>query len=223
MGWGRSMIHRAFVSWTTVAVISGLVGYLSVDMTPTTPRITFSGYPKTPADESLEVDLWNDSLPYIAVRQGLALVTEGKNENRSIVRFLCPQKQHEDGVVILRFPLENQRPFSNVFLSLRLVAFYNFDEAAELELYLKTSATRGRFLSFAELGAKTQENVIRESFDITEYVRGSTEVEIKIIARAAKLLYHPTPNDPIGYAGAQALRQYLYENWSARLEMWYEK
>jgi hypothetical protein len=221
--WEKSLMRNATVCWIAVAVISGLVGYFTVDTSPTTSRISFSGYPKTPADQSLLVDLWNDSLPFIVAREGLALVTEGKREDGSMVRFFCPRKQSEDGFLVLHFPLENQRPLRSVFLNLRLAVFYNFDESAELDIYLKSSATGERFLKFAELGARTEENVIRESFDITEYARGSTQVEVKITARASKLLYNPTPNDPIGYAGAQALRQYPVDKWSARLDLWYDK
>jgi len=215
-------MRTAAICWIVVAIISGGVGYLTMDPSPPTSRISFSGYPKTPADDSLLVDLWNDRLPFIAAREGVALVTEGKREDGSMVRYFCPRRQYEDGSLLLRFPIDNHRSLRHIFLSLRLAVFFNFDESAEVDVYLKSSQTGGVFLKFAELGARTEEDVIRESFDITEYARGSDQVEVKIISRASKLLYQPTPNDPIGYAGAQALRQYPEHKWSAKLDLWYD-
>jgi len=215
-------MRTAAICWIVVAIISGGVGYLTMDPSPPTSRISFSGYPKTPADDSLLVDLWNDRLPFIAAREGVALVTEGKLEDRSMVRYFCPRKQYDDGSLLLRFAIDNQRSLRHIFLSLRLAVFFNFDESAEVDVFLKSSQTGGVFLQFAELGARTEEDVIRESFDITEYARGSDQVEVKIISRASKLLYQPTPNDPIGYAGAQALRQYPDNKWSAKLDLWYD-
>ncbi|MEY4567732.1 MAG: hypothetical protein RLY14_2702 [Planctomycetota bacterium] len=216
-------MRRVIWFWIVVALVSGVIGYLSLSTAPTTSRITFSNYPQIPADQSLVVDLWSDRLPFIIAREGIVLVTEGKPEDGPQTRFFCPRKPNEDGSVIIRFPLENKKSLKSIFLSLQVVAFYAFDESAELDIELKSAATSGRFLKFAELGARTQENVIRESFDITEYARGSTEVDVKITARATKLLYHPTPDDPIGYAGAQALRQQQIEKWAARLDVWFEK
>jgi hypothetical protein len=216
-------MRQAPFFWITVALISGCIGYFSLRTTPEPSRISFTGRPETQADKSLDVDIWNESFPYIVARDRVVLISEGRAEDGPLTRFFSPRSAEQDGSVLLRFPLEPDKTIQKAFLTLKLASFYTQDETANVQIELRSERTNGYFLKLAELNSKTQENVIPESVDISEYVRGSTAVEIKITVRASKLLYHPTPNDPIGYAGAQALRQLQLENWCARLELWYEK
>lgn len=218
-------MHRATLFWLTVAFLSGCIGFFSLRTTPDASRINFSGYPETPADQTLDVDLWNESLPYIVDRESVVLIHEraGDGGDDMATRFFSPRNPNQDGYVLIRFPLKPEQPVQKAYVTLRLVSFYTFDEKAEVKVELKSEATKGVFLKLAELGAKTQETSIDESFDVSEYARGATAIEIKITVRASKLLYHPTPNDPIGYAGAQALRHYKRHAMCARLDLWYDK
>lgn len=218
-------MHRAIIFWLTVALLSGCIGYFSLRKTPDVSRINFAGYPETPADESLDVDLWNENLPYIVGRESVVLIHEraGAGGDEMATRFFSPRNPNQDGYVLIRFPLKLEQPIQKAYLTLRPVTFYSFDEKAEVKVELKSEGTQGVFLKLAELGAKTQETSIDESFDVSEYARGATAIEIKITVRASKLLYHPTPNDPIGYAGAQALRHYKRDPVCARLDLWYDK
>lgn len=211
------------ISLLSIAIFSFSLwlGYRSVLPSSISSRITMGKRPLTAPDRTFQIDLWAERPEFIVDKEALALVTEKNPREIDHVRFLCPRRPNEWSELKLRFPLDSHQDIDQAFLKLTLLAASVYDSAATLKLSVVSEATKGKVIELAELSARTGEDQIPEEFEITEYLRSSSYLEIRINCIAGKLLYHPTPDDPIGYAACQALRQPRKEPTSAILELWY--
>lgn len=211
----------ALLVWGGVAGISFGLGYRSVLSPRTASRITLGNRPQGEPDESLTVDLWAEQPAFIENKDTFALVTERSEQELSSVRFLCPRSPNLPSELLLRFPLSEQQPVQAAFLQLTLLASAAYDPLAQLRLWVASPATGNEWLELVELSVATGEDQIPEAFDITPYVQGAAELRLRMTCLASRLIYHPTPDDPIGYASCQALRQPRYEAFAAKLEIWH--
>jgi hypothetical protein len=208
--------------WSSIAILSLTLGYRSVPLPPTS-KISFGLLPTAPPDAALTIDLWSDQPQYMESQELLALVTEKNIPERNDVRFLCPRFPDQISNLYIRFPLSPSQKIEKAFLHLRLLAATIYDPQAKVKVFVSSESTRGIFVELVELSAQTEEDQIPREFDILPYVKDSSYLRIRVSCVATKLIYHPTPNDPIGYATGQALRQARYENAAATLQLWYDK
>lgn len=206
---------------TVIAFSFGALGFFSNRTSHLVSKITFTLPPIRKADRVLEVNLWGDHSSFIYQQDKIALINEKNPNPARLIKFYCPRSPDELSTLILRFKLEENTHCDHAFLRLSSAAVISFDPYAKIRVAIASEKTRGDFVELAELSKQTEENLIPESFDVTEYVRDSSLLDVRLTAIASKLLYHPTPNDPIGYAGAQLLRQARTENPSAALELWF--
>lgn len=200
---------------------SGWLGYQSVLPLPQSSRITFSEVPAEPPDESFLVNLWDDRPAYVTTTETVALIEERNSRQNESVVFYCPRSPDIEGSLQLIFPIDNRRRIEQVFLRIRPACLFLFDPQAQVTVSVTPAEGNGSSILLAELSRFTNENEIEQSFEVTDYLKGAKELRITIRGRAEKLLYHPTPNDPIGFAGAQLLRQPFYESFAAKLDIWY--
>jgi hypothetical protein len=67
---------------------------------------------------------------------------------------------------------------------------------------------------------------LQHAVDVSRWVKGSQSLRIRYRVKASRLMYHPTPDDPIGLAAAQCLRQQISKReleqskYAARLRLW---
>lgn len=210
-----------FLAVAAIAFFFGALGYFSNRTSRLVSKITFTTPPTRKPDRLLEVNLWGDPSSFIYQQDKIALINEKSPNPARLIKFYCPNSPHELSTLVLRFKLEEHMHCNHVFLRLSSAALFSFDPYAKIRVAIASENTRGDFVELAELSKQTEENHIPESFDVTEYVRDSSMLDIRLTAIASKLLYHPTPNDPIGFAGAQLLRQARSENAAATLEFWF--
>lgn len=217
--WTRRLLGFLFL--LVVVGISFSIGYRSIVPKPASSKITLSRLPAVPPDETILIDLWSERPAFIVNKEELALVTEKNPREVDHVRFLCPRRPNEISHLDLQFPLENAASIEKAFLKLDLLAASVYDPSAKLRVYMSSEATQNQFEELAELSLYTGEDQIPGDFDVTRFVKNSTRLKVRIECMASKLLYHPTPDDPIGYAAAQALRQPRKEKSAAKLSLWY--
>lgn len=207
--------------WSGLAILSLIIGYFSVPPSISTSKITLGVRPATQPNESYRVDLWSESPSYIESKDALVLVTEKNDPARNDIRFFCPRFPNDKCDLELRFPVQHGNRIERAFLRLSLLAATVYDPVVKLNVFVESEATRGSLVDLLELSAATGEEQIPREFDILPFVQGSSYLRIRITCIASRLIYHPTPNDPIGYAACQALRQARYENAAASLEIWH--
>lgn|GEM_PF-6905005 len=207
--------------WSGLAILSLIIGYLSVPPSLSTSKITLGVRPETQPNESYRVDLWSEKPSYIESKDALVLVTEKNDPTQNDIRFFCPRFPNEKCDFELRFPVQPGNRIERAFLRLNLLAATVYDPVVKLNVFVESEATHGSLVELLELSAASGEDQIPREFDILPFVQGSSYLRIRITCIASQLIYHPTPNDPIGYAACQALRQPRYENAAACLEIWH--
>ncbi len=214
------VFHFEGFSFLVLVCLSGWLGHLSLPPQSIKSKIVVPLQRPKIADEKLTLTIWDESPPYLEKVEDAVLVRE-KAANGIDTLYYCPRDPVKEATVLLRFPIPQDRPLRLVLLTLSLHCFYEFDPDAHLYLSLSSSNTNNKEILLAEFSSDTQENEITDAFDVTEYVVGAKELQIIIRGSSPRLLYHPTPNDPIGYAGAQLLRQWGNDPSAAELELWY--
>lgn len=206
--------------WGGAASLSFGLGYRSVKPAQAVSQITLGNRPQSEPDRSFVVDLWAERPEFIEDKNAFALVTEKHQPERYSVRFLCPRSPNQRSELNLRFPLDKLQSVRSAFIQLTVLASAVYDPMAELHIWVASDATNGRWVELLELSAKTGEDQIPDAFEVTSYVQGASELRLRISCIASHLMYHPTPDDPIGYAACQALRQARYDSFAAKLELW---
>jgi len=216
------VLHVEGLLFLVLACLSGWLGHLSLLPKATKSKIVVPLQRPKVADEIMTLNIWDESPKYLENLQDAVLVRERAIGTYDTL-YYCPRTPDREATLVLRFPLPENRPIRLGLLSLRLHSFYEFDPDSRLYLLVSSSTTNEKEILLAEFSIETQENSITDAFDITQYAVGAKELKIIIRGSSPRLLYHPTPNDPIGYAGAQLLRQWQRDPWAAQLELWYAK
>jgi hypothetical protein len=98
-----------------------------------------------------------------------------------------------------------------------------FDSTGCGELYLASQDTGDQWVELLKFSAQSVGTSITEPIDITRWVRTGHHLRLKYRLKAERPLYHPTPDDPIGIAGAQCLRSSGNHPYASRLRLWRNK
>lgn len=211
--------------YAIAALISGLAGYYSWPPRLVVSQITLASVPETPADQEWSMQLFTTPEKYQLSSEDMVLITEkggfaANPKDEMQTRYLCPRKADTWGEVIYRFPLEGSKRFRQAILDLDLHVFTEFDPLARGELWITSDKAENKWKLLVELNASKSEQVLEDPIDVTQWASGAKHLDVRLRLKAHRLMYHPTPNDPIGFAAAQCLRTLPVSTKSLRLRVW---
>jgi hypothetical protein len=206
----------------SLACLSGWLGLITASPRVVKSKIIVPLAPSQLADRSSHLSLWNGETTNLERVENGVLVRE-KGSHGFDCQYYCPREPNTEALIQLRFPVREANPITLALFSLRIHSFHDFDPEARVILSVATRDDLRDEKVLAEFSSFTEESNIGSAFDVTEYVKHKTDLIILVRGKCRRMLYHPTPNDPIGYAGAQLLRQREDEPWAAKLDLWYAK
>lgn len=172
------------------------------------------------ADEVFEVDVWQPMQAFLAFEDGLVLVTESQLTGPSI-RYWCPRAYDQWGGVDYDFPLSPLHAVEKVVLEHHTTVFGALDARAEAEIWLP-SPHADRLEQAGHLSGDTIVH-FPKTLDVTDRASGKSHFRLRYRLKASQLLFHPTPDVPIGYAAAQACRSVQGSGAVIRLHIWYKQ
>jgi hypothetical protein len=162
-------------------------------------------------------DVSSDNL----VTRDVALIRERNERDNVPTVYWSPKRPNEWGSVEIRFEWNTDSNPALAIFEPSLHVFGDYDATAAGELAVSSEATGNRWVDLAALGPGRKKFSLQSAIDVTRWVQGSQSIRIRYRVKAGRLMYHPTPNDPIGLATAQCLRQFDPVNgYSARLQFW---
>lgn len=183
--------------------------------------IYFATTPTTPASIILSENLFADTPSHIESIRKLQRVSERDGETETVsTRFYCPNESLVWGELIIRWQWEAGWKPSLGVLDPNLAISPEYDAATEAELYIESEVTAGRWVLICRLGKKLDRTELQRSIDVTQWVQKGNHLRVKYRLKAEKFMTHPTPDDPIGFAGAQCLRQLRTKPVATRLQLW---
>lgn len=214
------MMHQSTSTLLTIAVSTALGIWLALPSS-NIDDIYFAELPSIPAEISLSENLFADAPRYIESVRKLQRVSERDGETETVsTRFYCPNESLVWGELIVRWEWEADWSPSLGILDPNLGISPEYDAATEAELYVESKSTAGRWILISKLNKKLDRTEIQRSIDVTRWVRNGNYLRVKYRLKAEKFMTHPTPDDPIGFAGAQCLRQLRIKPMATRLQLW---
>lgn len=217
----RNGSTRTVLIYLLVGAVGLAFGYLASQEPSGVTKIYFVQDPSSPPDYEIRYSYSPDPSSASLVTQNVALIRERGDRDEVNAVYWSPKRPDEWGSVEMTFPWSSDSDFAIAILEPSLHLFRDYDATAAGELAIASEATGNRWITLAALGAGGKKIKIESGIDVTRWVRGSRSLRVRYRMRASRLMYHPTPNDPIGLAGAQCLRQFDLENgYSSRLRLW---
>lgn len=223
--------QRWRASWK-LRVVSTLAAYLLVGITcaataywltprsPTVSNIYLVREPTEPADREFLVSNFGPEKSNQFTPKNVVLIRERSVQEKVTTAYWCPKYPGTWGEVEVEYRWEPsfqpQRAILEPVLSVATV----FDPTAVAEFAIASDATNQQWETLLRLDVSSPDTVFNKAIDVSRWVQGCTSLRIRYRLRAEKLIYHPTPNDPIGYAGAQCLRQHYGSSHASRLRLW---
>lgn len=182
-------------------------------------NLYFARGPEDPPDVELSYCLHSASSNIPLVTRNVALIRERTPDDAVQAAYFSPRRPDQWGSVEMEFRWDETLDPSIGILDPNLHLFGDYDQAAVCELALSSDATGNRWVTLVALGPSNSHFSIQHSVDVTPWVRGTNSLRIRYRMKASRLMYHPTPNDPIGLAAAQCLRSHSSQI-STRLRLW---
>jgi len=222
-----SQTARWIFVYTIAALISGTAGFIaSQNRKLPVSQITLTTVPETPPDQQWSIHLFTSPEKYQTNSENMVLITEqpgpflDNQDQLPLTRYLCARKPDTWGVVDYRFPLDDSSHVRLAALFANLHVFLEYDPVARGELWIASETTGGQWQLVAALDSVNTETMIHDHIDVTQWVRGSKYLDVRYRVMAHRLMFHPTPNDPIGFAAAQSMRALDIDKYSMRLAVW---
>lgn len=154
------------------------------------------------------------------LRNAVVITEEGRQGGGQTNCYICPQSANRWGELELTWKWERTIKPALGILDLNMHVFPQFDSTAIAEVYLASEETKGRWVQMVTLSEKTHDRNLFDSIDVTRWVQKSSYLKVLYRLKANRLIYHPTPNTPIGFAGAQCLRHAEYAPEATKLSLW---
>ncbi len=182
--------------------------------------------PKSPADIELLYSNVSDFGSKKPVTEDIALIRERDPNDQVQVVYWSPKRANEWGSIEIEFEWEPGFDPAFAILDPSLHIFGNFDSTAGGEFAVASEATGNRWVTLAGIEAIENKFTLQHAVEVSRWVKGSQSLRIRYRVKASRLMYHPTPDDPIGLAAAQCLRQQISEReleqfkYAARLRLW---
>lgn len=213
--------YRIPLIYLLTILVFGPLGYFSTVLNSNASGLQLLAceLPKKQPDQIHSVDLWDEDDQYLARSSGVALVTEFQKGNSPAIRYWCASQHQRWGEVEFHFPIPTDRKISSALLQHEVVVFGLLDPLAQAEIWVDLEGD-GSF-QFVD---RIQSNVLAkfpQVVDLTEWITGKSELRIRYRIKGGRLIFHPTPNDPVGFAGAQACRSVHGEPPVMQLNLWY--
>jgi hypothetical protein len=203
-----------------------LMGYRFSSESSRVASLYYVREPKSPAD----IELLYSNVPAPgsknAVTENIALIRERDPDDQVHIVFWSPKRANEWGSIEIEFQWEPGFNPAFAVLDPNLHLFGNFDSTAGGEFAVASQATGNRWVTLASTETIDSKFTLQHAIDVSRWVQGSDSLRIRYRVKASRLMYHPTPDDPIGFAAAQCLRQHLNERdaenckYAARLRLW---
>ena len=195
-----------------MAVACGLLaGYLIAVPRDEVSPIYLIQPPTVPADLTFGESLFPDQQPGLVSSWNMAMITERNDQDPTahIVRYWCPRSSNTWGEIIYEWKWDADWDPELAIMKPNLHVFSEFDPLARGEFYIATASTRDQWILMLEIGESKSDTRLNREIDVTRWVRNSRYLRVKYRLKAQKMMYHPTPNDPIGFAGAHAMRDHI--------------
>lgn len=205
------------ILYLSVAFLSFSFGFYSSFPASYQSQLVPTEVPTIPADATLTSDIWLDNQKYLEKAQGLTLVTEEQADSPPI-RYWCPREHLEWGIIDFTFPTDASRNVSRAILRHETLVFGLLDPLAQAEMLID----KGRGYQLVGQLASGAMLKFPQFIDVTDWINEDGELKIRYRIRAARLIFHPTPNDPVGFAGAQASRSLKGGPEVMELKVWYD-
>ena len=217
----RKISRRKLLSWSSTSVLGITIGvWLGTDR-PETQDLYFASPPVDPATVILTESLFDFEPKYIESTDGLQRVSERDGETESVsLKFYCPRESREWGEMVLKWTWDAGLEPRTAVLEPNMLVVPAFDPATTAEIYISSAATRDKWIRLLRLEKGLESIELNRAIDVSAWVRQGDYLRVKYRLKASKLMTHPTPDDPIGFAGAQCLRQLRNKPSATRLLLW---
>jgi len=206
-----SVRKQIYSLYTLIAACGLLAGYLVAVPRDEVSPIYLIYPPEVPADLTFGESLFPDQQPGLVSSSNMAMITErnDKAPTAHMVRYWCPRSSNSWGEIIYEWKWDVSWQPELAIMKPNLHVFSELDPFARGEFYIATESTRDQWLLMLAMGENKSDTRLDREIDVTRWVRNSRYLRVKYRLKAQKMMYHPTPNDPIGFAGAHALRQHI--------------
>jgi hypothetical protein len=152
--------------------------------------------------------------------RNVVLIRERTVEDAPNLAYWCPQRPGTWGEVEVEWHWEPSfQPFLAI-LEPNLSVATDFDPSAVTEFAIASDVTNQRWKTLLRLDATSPDKSLYQAINVSKWVKGCSSLRIRYRMMANKLMYHPTPDDPIGLAGAQCSRQSFGSRYASRLRFW---
>jgi hypothetical protein len=179
--------------------------------------------PNTPPDIEFLLSNLERNASAIVSTKNVVWARERAPDDSIRVHYWCPTESNTWGELVVQWSWDSTWPPALAILDPSLHLFPMFDPKGQGEILLSSRDTGDKWVELVAFDARTIGTTLDYPIDITRWVRNSRELRIKYRIKAERLMYHPTPNDPIGIAGAQCLRQGVTFPYASRLRLWRNK
>lgn len=204
-----------------VATISVCIGFYSLLPMPDRSRVKIVTPPETEPRFEQSVHLFHSPQKHLVKADGVVLITESHSELEGLnTRYWCPKTADQWGEVVYQFDLESVPSFELAILDVNLCIFPVSDPESVVEVYVSSSNRSGKSTRLLVLDRHHDDRILRDPIDVTEWLVGAKLLKVCFRLKAHRLMYHPTPNDPIGIAGAQCLRQLARDKCAMALRLY---
>jgi hypothetical protein len=156
------------------------------------------------------------------LRNAVVITEQGRQGGGQTNCYICPQSANRWGELELKWEWDRSLQPALGILDLNMHVFPQFDPTAVAEMYLASEETKGRWVQMVTLSENTHDRNLFEPIDATPWVKNSSYLKVLYRLKANRLIYHPTPNTPIGFAGAQCLRHAEHAPEATKLSLWKE-
>jgi hypothetical protein len=224
----RGMFVRTVVCYAIVCAIFGGIGYWLAREPIAVTNLYFAREPKSPPDLDLQFSALSTDVKQVLVTQDVARISERYPDGRVHNIYYAPKRPDHWGTVEMEFRWDPEFQPAMAILEPNLHLFGQFDKTAAGEIAISSEATGNRWVTLASLGNSEvhvslgypgSSEAFLKKIDMTRWVQGSHALRIRYRLKANRLMYHPTPDDPIGLAAAQCLRQSM-DGFASRLRLW---
>ncbi len=218
--------YRTAIVYAILCASFGVLGYRWSSEPSRVTSLYFVREPTSPADIELLYSNFSTSVSMEPVTQNLAQIRERAPDDQVTTMYWSPKRANEWGSIEIEFQWEPGFDPAFAILDPSLHLFGNFDCTAAGEIAVASEATGNRWVILASIAAGESKHTLQHPVDVSRWVRGSQSLRIRYRVKASRLMYHPTPNDPIGFAAAQCLRElpprsgFEGENYAAQLRLW---